>query len=75
MSTFDSANRAVQEEAFLSSALLSGTVYELYYKCPIEQMANHAACVPVLPDIDLDVAAAERPQLLDRASGAAVGRG
>lgn len=46
----DSANRAVQQEAFLSQALMSGRVYELFYKCPIENLAEHAAIVPVVPD-------------------------
>jgi hypothetical protein len=44
----DSAQRGVQEEAFLASAQMSGRVFELYYKCPIEQTCAHQALVPAV---------------------------
>ena len=42
----DAAHKGRQQEAFLADALLSGRVYELYHKCPVEQVSNHAALVP-----------------------------
>ena len=72
----DNANRAVQQEAFLSQALMSGRVYELYYKCPIEQMPQHSAMVPVLVGNGRTDDAAAVLQLTDRGvAGATSGRG
>eukprot|EP01050_Picozoa_sp_SAG11_P037539 SAG11_NODE_14852_length_597_cov_1.590361_1_plen_129_part_00 len=72
----DNANRAIQQEAFLSQALMPGRVYELYYKCPIEQMPQHSAMVPVLVGNGRTDDAAAVVQLTDRrVSGATSGHG
>jgi hypothetical protein len=42
----DAATRGWHQEDFLADALLSGRVYDLYYKCPVEQVVNHVAMVP-----------------------------
>ena len=47
----DATNRGVTQDAFLASALCSGRVYELYYKCPVEARAQHRAMVPTVPNL------------------------
>jgi hypothetical protein len=47
----DAVNRGETQDAFLASALCSGRVYELYYKCPVEARAQHMAMVPTVPNL------------------------
>ena len=47
----DATNRGETQDAFLASALCSGRVFELYYKCPVEARAQHMAMVPTVPNL------------------------
>jgi hypothetical protein len=46
-----SSRHAFMANAFLASALCSGRVFELYYKCPVEARAQHMALVPTVPNL------------------------